>query len=70
MTETTYTKEYKELLKKLSEKREALSTFRFGVAGSKIKTDTDAKNVRKDIAKLLTNIQKIKYALWDIPISP
>lgn len=55
------TKEYKELTKKLSEKREALRSFRFGVAGSKIKTVTDAKNLKKEIAQILTKLQKLEH---------
>lgn len=59
--EVQETKEYKDLVKSLSEKREALREFRFGVAGSKIKTVTDARNLKKEIAQILTKLQKIEH---------
>ena len=52
----------KELFKKtkaeletiLSEKRESLRKFRFGVSGSKIKNTKEGRNLRKEIAQILT----------------
>ena len=44
----------KDLNKELSQKRESLRLFRFGVAGSKSKDIRKGRNTRKDIAKILT----------------
>jgi ribosomal protein L29 len=54
-------KEYKDksiadLTKTLAEKRESLRLFRFGNAGSKSKNVKEAKGIRKDIARILTEI--------------
>ena len=43
-----------ELQELLKEKREALRVFRFGVAGSKTRNVKEGKNLRKDIARILT----------------
>ena len=45
-----------ELETMLSEKREALRKFRFGVSGSKIKNTKEGHNLRKEIAQILTVI--------------
>ncbi len=47
-----------ELLELLKEKREALRTFRFGVAGSKTRNVKEGKNLRKDIARILTVLKR------------
>lgn len=44
----------KELLRELSEKREALAKFRFGISGSKLKNVKEGKTIRKDIARIET----------------
>ena len=44
----------KELEKELTEKRNELRNFRFGVAGSKVRDVKAGKNVRKEIARILT----------------
>ncbi len=38
----------------LSEKRDALKGFRFNVTGSKIKNVKEARNLKKDVARILT----------------
>jgi ribosomal protein L29 len=43
-----------ELETMLSEKRESLRKFRFGVSGSKIKNTKEGHNLRKEIAQILT----------------
>lgn len=50
----------KELEKSLHEKRKALRIFRFSVAGSKTKNVKEGQNLRRDIARTLTemNIRK------------
>ena len=47
-----------DLAKLLREKREALSVFRFGVAGSKTKNVKEGKGVRKDIARAMTLLRE------------
>lgn len=43
-----------ELGKLLVEKREALRAFRFGIAGTKTRNVKEGKNLRKEIARILT----------------
>jgi len=47
-----------ELENLLTEKREALRKFRFGIAGSKNRNVKEGKNLRKEIAQILTEIRK------------
>lgn len=47
-------KSTKDLIKLINEKREDLQTFRFGSAGAKVKNVKEGRNVRKDIARLMT----------------
>ena len=49
-----------DLAKTLSEKREALSKFKFGIAGSKIKNVKEGKNLRTEIAQILTILKETK----------
>jgi ribosomal protein L29 len=44
--------------KLLKERREALSFFRFSVAGSKTKNVKEGRTIRKDIARLLTVLRE------------
>jgi len=46
----------KELVKLLLEKKNALQAFRLGNAGSKTKNVKEGRNVRKDIARIMTEI--------------
>jgi ribosomal protein L29 len=50
------TKKEVDLHKDLMGKRKSLREFRFGVAGSKIKNIKEAKNLRKEIARILTEL--------------
>ena len=50
------TKKDIDLDKELASKRKALRGFRFGVAGSKIKNIKEARNLRKEIARILTEL--------------
>ena len=50
------TKSEAELKKLLSEKREALSKFKFGISGSRTKNVKEGKNTRRDIARILTKL--------------
>jgi ribosomal protein L29 len=49
-----------DLSKLVSDKREALRSFRFGSAGAKAKNVKEGRTIRKDIARILTvmNAQK------------
>lgn len=44
------------LLKELVSKREAVRSFRFGSAGSKTRNVKEGKNAKKDIARILTEL--------------
>ena len=46
----------KDLLKILSEKRKALQTFRFNMSGSKTRNVKEGVGLRKDIARILTEL--------------
>lgn len=45
-----------DLQKEIAEKRESLRTFRFGEAGSRHRNVREGRNLRKDIARLLTEM--------------
>lgn len=47
-----------ELLKTLTEKKSALRDFRFGVSGSNVRNVKEGKYVKKDIARILTILNK------------
>jgi ribosomal protein L29 len=49
-----------ELVQALSEKRNALRTFRFAIAGSKTRNMKEGKGVKKEIARILTELNKRK----------
>jgi len=49
-----------ELETTLSDKRESLRKFRFGISGSKVKNTKEGRNLRKEIAKILTVINSEK----------
>ncbi len=60
MKKTNYSgKAPAELQKALSEKRITLRDFRFGV-GSKTKNVKEGKMAKKDIARIMTELNKIK----------
>ena len=45
-----------ELVKELAEKREALREFRFGMSGSKTRNVREGRELRKQIAQILTEL--------------
>ena len=53
-------KNEKDLANELKDKREALRTFRFGVSGSKVKNTKEGNLLRKDIARILTELNRRK----------
>jgi ribosomal protein L29 len=50
------------LEKSLMEKREALRTFRFGGAGSRTRNVREGRNLRKEIAQILTELRAREIA--------
>ena len=60
---TDITKQNAEDLKKgIAEKRASLRTFRFGRAGSRTRNVREGRNLRKEIARALTEIRKREVA--------
>lgn len=51
-----------DLHKEVAAKREALRTFRFGEAGTRTRNVKEGHNLRKEIARLLTEINSRKVA--------
>lgn len=59
MKKTDYKgKNKKDLEKALTDKRADLRNFRFGTAGSKKRDTQSGKNTRKDIARILTELNR------------
>ncbi len=46
-----------DIKKEIVEKREALRTFRFGEAGSRSRNVKEGRAIRRDIARLLTELR-------------
>ena len=60
MKKTSYKgKSVKDLTKALYEKRETLRNFRFGSAGPKSRNTKEGKNARKDIARIMTELNLV-----------
>lgn len=51
------TQEVTELQKTLADKREALRSFRFGAAGSRSRNVREGRELRKEIARILTELR-------------
>jgi ribosomal protein L29 len=51
-------KTQKELVQLLSEKKEALRVFRFALSGSKTRNLKEGQNLKKDIARIMTLLNK------------
>lgn len=49
-----------DLKKLLNDKKEALRTFRFNLAGSKSRNVKEGRSIRKDIARILTELNSAK----------
>lgn len=54
------TKSEKDLAKELTEKREALRVIRFGIAGSKNRNVKETKGLKKEVARILTELNSRK----------
>lgn len=51
-----------DLQKEIAEKREALRVFRFGEAGTRTRNVRQGRGLRKEIARLLTEVNSRKVA--------
>lgn len=61
MKKTTYHGQSKQdLIKALTERRETLRKLRFGSSGSKARNVKGGASTRKDIARIMTELNKIK----------
>jgi len=58
MSDSNTQKDIIELKRTVNEKQEALRKFRFEMTGGKIKNVKTGKNLRKEIARALTKINK------------
>ncbi|MBI4094106.1 50S ribosomal protein L29 [Candidatus Kaiserbacteria bacterium] len=52
-----------DLKKEVAQKREALRVFRFGEAGARARDVREGRNLRKDVARLLTELRHQALAL-------
>lgn len=48
----------KDLTELLAEKRKALHDFRFGIAGSKVRNVKEGKDLKKEVARILTALKQ------------
>lgn len=51
-----------DLHKEVAQKREALRAFRFGGAGSRTRNVREGRTLRRDIARMMTELSKRKIA--------
>jgi ribosomal protein L29 len=51
-----------ELTKEIADKREALRAIRFGAAGSRSRNVREERELRKDVARLLTELNSRKVS--------
>jgi ribosomal protein L29 len=58
--QTLKDKKDSDIHKELAEKRKSLREFRFGVSGSKVKNIKEARNLKKHIARILTELNNRK----------
>jgi len=56
------TQSVQELNKLVAEKREALRVFRFGGAGSRARNVREGRNLRREIAQILTELRARELA--------
>ncbi|HUO50684.1 MAG TPA: 50S ribosomal protein L29 [Candidatus Paceibacterota bacterium] len=56
------TQDTQELQRTIAEKREALRAFRFGAAGSRSRNVREGRELRKEIARLLTEVNSRKVS--------
>jgi ribosomal protein L29 len=58
MTKELEKKTTDDLMKALAEKREVLRSFRFAKEGSKTRNVREGRNVRREIARVMTELNK------------
>ncbi|MGB3921859.1 MAG: 50S ribosomal protein L29 [Minisyncoccia bacterium] len=64
MKKTTYKdKARDELVKSLGEKREELRKLEFGVTGSKTRDVRLSRTIKKDIARIMTELTRLRSAV-------
>ena len=51
-----------ELNKEIAQKREALRVFRFGESGSRTRNVREGRSLRREVARILTELQSRKIA--------
>ena len=56
----TKTQSSEDLMKEVAEKREALRVFRFGEMGSRTRNVREGRTLRRDIARILTELHSRK----------
>jgi ribosomal protein L29 len=49
----------KDLKKALAEKRKALQSFRFNISGSKTRNVKEGRGIRKEIAQIMTELNRV-----------
>lgn len=52
------TKKDADLTKEIKQKHESLRKFRFGASGSKVKNVKEGRNLKKDIARMHTELRR------------
>ena len=62
MADVIKTQSTENLLRTVAEKREALRAFRFGGAGSRVRNVREGRNVRREIAQILTEVRSRETA--------
>lgn len=62
MADELKTQSTENLLRTVAEKREALRVFRFGGAGSRVRNVREGRNVRREIAQILTEVKSRQTA--------
>ena len=64
MKTTSYKdKPVKDLVKTLGEKRETLRKLRFGTSGSKTRNVKESSNLRKEIARIMTELTSARQSM-------
>lgn len=53
-------KSQQDLIKALTEKREAFRKLKFGTAGSKVRNVKEGRSLRKNVARIMTELNKVK----------
>ncbi|MSR73170.1 50S ribosomal protein L29 [Candidatus Parcubacteria bacterium] len=60
-------KNAQELTKTLYDKRVALKNFRFGIAGSKVRNVKEGRELKRDIARIMTELSALAVTATPAP---